>query len=237
MKSKKFVSTITVLALLSVAVTLTAEAEDRHQHEWQDDIANSTETTNAYYCACGQIKVEEVGAVRDYVVTFDANGGKVDLKTAETRNDQLRKLPVPYRDSDYQWDGWYTEREGGERVTTEWIYEKDTTVYAHWTIVSEYTLTFASDGGSYIKPLTQKFQTTVQLDNYIPTKEGYTFDGWYADPRTKQERVTEFIFCENDVVYAKWIKEEEPNTEVQSEEEVLWAKLIEIMKQLMQIYK
>lgn len=235
MKHKKIVSTITALALLSAMATVTAAQETHFQHDWQDDLLNSNELVNVYYCDCGQTKVENIASIRDYVVTFDANGGEVDLQTAETRNNRLRKLPVPYRDSDYRWDGWYTEKEGGERVTADWVYDKDTTLYAHWTIVSEYTLTFASAGGSYIRPLTQKYLSTVDLDSYVPTKEGYTFSGWYLDPRTKQDRVTEYTFYENDVVYAKWEKNvtEEPVQEVQEEEE-RWTKLLELVRQLIQ---
>lgn len=63
---------------------------------------------------------------------------------------------------------------------------------------------FSSDGGSYIRPLELKRGTEVNLDNYIPEKAGYTFEGWYSDPRTKVERVTNVKLDENIVVFAKW---------------------------------
>lgn len=66
------------------------------------------------------------------------------------------------------------------------------------------TLMFASDGGSFIRPVTQPYGTVLNLDEYVPVKEGYVFEGWYSDPRTKENRVTEFTFNENDVVYARW---------------------------------
>ena len=71
-------------------------------------------------------------------------------------------------------------------------------------IVGNATLTFASDGGSFIRQITKRYGESISLENYIPTKYGYTFAGWFTDPRTKQNQVTEFTFNRNDVVYAKW---------------------------------
>ncbi len=66
-------------------------------------------------------------------------------------------------------------------------------------------VTFATDGGSFIRRLELKTGTEVNLENYMPTKDGYDFLGWYSDPRTKQEQVTKITLNENIVVYAKWI--------------------------------
>ena len=74
-------------------------------------------------------------------------------------------------------------------------------------IVGNVTLTFASDGGSFISPITKRYGESISLENYIPTKYGYTFAGWFTDPRTKQNQVTTFKFIKPDVLYAKW----EPN--------------------------
>ena len=65
-------------------------------------------------------------------------------------------------------------------------------------------LFFATDGGSSFRPLKLTRGTKVNLDEYIPTKEGYDFEGWYASPREKIERITEVTLDENTVVWAKW---------------------------------
>ena len=78
-------------------------------------------------------------------------------------------------------------------------------------IVGNVTLTFASDGGSFIKPITKRYVQSIGLKSYVPTKYGYTFKGWFTDPRTKQNQVTTFKFTKPDVLYAKWEKNpEEP---------------------------
>ena len=89
-------------------------------------------------------------------------------------------------------------------------------------IVGNVTLRFASDGGSFIRPITKRYGESISLENYIPTKYGYTFAGWFTDPRTKQNQVTTFEFTKPDVVYAKWEKNPEepinPNDEIMAKD-------------------
>ncbi len=84
------------------------------------------------------------------------------------------------------------------------------------------TLTFASDGGSFIRPITKRYGESISLGNYAPTKYGYTFKGWFTDPRTKQNQVTTFKFTKPDVLYAKWEKNPaepiNPNDEIMSKD-------------------
>ena len=89
-------------------------------------------------------------------------------------------------------------------------------------IVGNVTLTFASDGGSFIRTITKKYGESISLESYIPTKYGYTFKGWFTDPRTKQNQVTTFKFTKPDVLYAKWEKNPEepinPNDEIMAKD-------------------
>ncbi|MBR3994367.1 MAG: InlB B-repeat-containing protein [Clostridia bacterium] len=89
-------------------------------------------------------------------------------------------------------------------------------------IVGSVTLTFASDGGGFIRPITKRYGESISLESYVPTKYGYTFKGWFTDPRTKQNQVTTFKFTKPDVLYAKWEKNPEepinPNDEIMSKD-------------------
>ena len=68
-----------------------------------------------------------------YTITFDAGSGTVTPSTVTTGEDgKLSILPTPTR-SDYIFDGWYTTSSGGEKITTDYVFTSDTTVYAHWT--------------------------------------------------------------------------------------------------------
>ena len=80
----------------------------------------------------------------------------------------------------------------------------------HWELDTTRTVIFASDGGTYIHPTQQEIGTVICLDEYVPIKDGYIFDGWYSDPRTKEHQVTEVTLNENIVVFAKWIDDGMP---------------------------
>ena len=80
----------------------------------------------------------------------------------------------------------------------------------HWELDTTRTVIFASDGGTYILPAQQEIGTVICLDEYVPIKDGYIFDGWYSDPRTKEQQVTEVTLNENIVVFAKWIDDGMP---------------------------
>ena len=88
--------------------------------------------------------------------------------------------------------------------------------------IGNVTLQFASDGGSFIRPITKRYGESISLENYVPTKYGYTFKGWFTDPRTKQNQVTTFKFTKPDVLYAKWEKNPaepiNPNDEIMNKD-------------------
>ena len=68
----------------------------------------------------------------EYIINFDPNGGSVSEISMTTVNQQLLSMPVPERIG-YDFDGWYTEKEGGTHVTvSSRIYSGDETLYAHW---------------------------------------------------------------------------------------------------------
>ena len=87
-----------------------------------------------------------------------------------------------------------------------WISKYRVTFDNELGIMGDVTLQFASDGGSFIRPITKRYGESISLESYVPTKYGYTFKGWFTDPRTKQNQVTTFKFTKPDVLYAKWEK-------------------------------
>lgn len=67
------------------------------------------------------------------------------------------------------------------------------------------TLTFETNGGDYIKPLRKLFRTVVDLDKYVPERDGYEFTGWYTDSALTNG-VTKVRLTRNMTVYAGWEK-------------------------------
>lgn len=78
---------------------------------------------------------------QEYTITFDGNGGTPSDATMTTVDKKLPQLPKATHSGRYSFDGWYTAASGGAMVTTDTEFDKNTTVYAHWT----YT---GSSGGS-----------------------------------------------------------------------------------------
>ena len=71
--------------------------------------------------------------VNEFVVFFDGNGGTPAVSSMTTISHRLAFLPGAFRSGSYRFDGWYTERNGGELITTSTVFAANTIVYAHWT--------------------------------------------------------------------------------------------------------
>ena len=116
-----------------------------------------------------------------WVMTFDANGGKVGTKTGDINGAQALSgsLPTPTR-AGYDFDGWYTQADGGDEITIDNIPLEDITVYAHWTPIL-YTITYDLAGGALSGGTTNPTQYTVETPTFTlnnPTKTGHDFTGW-----------------------------------------------------------
>ena len=67
-----------------------------------------------------------------YTISFDINGGDGSNPADMTTTDgKLSSLPAPTR-SGYTFVGWFTEKTGGEKITENYTFTADTTVYARW---------------------------------------------------------------------------------------------------------
>lgn len=85
------------------------------------------------YSLCTVAKSEGGEALlRVFAVTFDANGGTCNTASASVDGDgKIPSLPAAAY-GEYPFDGWYTEKRGGEKITTDTVFEGDATVYAHY---------------------------------------------------------------------------------------------------------
>ena len=108
----------------------------------------------------------------NYTVTFDTNGGsKVNSQTVPYG--ETAEAPAIPAKTGYTFAGWYLE---GEKFNFSTPVTKDMTLTAKWT-ANQYTITFDTDGGSAVAPITQDYGTAITAPE-APTKTGYTFAGW-----------------------------------------------------------
>ena len=158
----------------------------------------------------------------EFTVTFDANGGAPSVGSMTTTNQKLTSLPSASRSGSYSFDGWYTEKSGGTKVTTDTEFHANTTVYAHWTYtggggsgynppVTYYTLRFETGGGSDIPSVRETYNTYIDLTKYVPTWRGHTFIGWYSE-RSLTNKVSGVYLTKDMTVYALWRVDENPGT-------------------------
>lgn len=134
-----------------------------------------------------------------YQVTFDAQGGNEIAPMSVRADEVVTDLPTPER-TDYAFDGWYTKADGGKKVT-ELSTVKDVTLYAHWKL-SHYTLTFDSQGGTEVQPITENIETPF-TSMPTTTRTNYVFTGWYTEPEGGI-RVTSVTDGKSMKLYAHW---------------------------------
>lgn len=85
-----------------------------------------------------------------YTITFKGNGGTPSVTSMTTIDQKLPELPTATRSGSYSFNGWYTEKNGGTKISMATEFDKDTIVYAHWT----YTGFTGSGGGVTTYPIT-----------------------------------------------------------------------------------
>ena len=146
----------------------------------------------------------------EFTVTFDGNGGTPSVGSMTTTNQKLTSLPSASRSGSYSFDGWYTEKSGGTKITTDAVFHANTTVYAHWTYtggynppVTYYTLRFETGGGSDIPSVREAYNAYIDLTGYVPTWRGHTFIGWYSE-RSLTNKVSGVYLTKDMTVYALW---------------------------------
>lgn len=170
---------ITAMLVLSTAIS----AQAAHTHEY------TRQNSKVYVCECGKEK-PMYSLKGEKVVTLNCSGGslyggiyKTDITEMITEQNKI-KLPLPYRSSDYQFEGWFTE--SGEKMSSDNEYYSDTTLYAHWSLTGTRTLTFAAEDGSYIEPVIKPLGTTISLAEFIPTRYGYDLTAGIPTRRQKK---------------------------------------------------
>ena len=154
------------------------------------------------------------------VITFEPNNG-VPVITREVNwsKDGVALTapdPVPTKEG-HSLDGWYYDNNGTE---TKWNFDTDTvkctmTLKAKWEL-STYSVTLQTDGGTIasgkeVTGYTYGTGAVLPTANDI-TRDGYRFDGWYADSSFSSSPITEISATEtgNKTFYAKWTKNTTP---------------------------
>ena len=125
--------------------------------------------------------------INQYTITFDTNGGSEIAPITQDYGTEITAPDNPTRKG-YTFKGW--DKEIPETMPADNI-----TVKAQWGI-NQYTITFDTNGGNEIAPITQDYGTKITAPDK-PTRKGYTFKGW-------DKEIPETMPAENITVKAQW---------------------------------
>ena len=150
---------------------------------------SNTETGNKEYWAKWEIN--------QYTITFDTNGGSEIAPITQDYGTKITTPADPTRKG-YTFKGW--DKEIPKTMPAENI-----TVKAQWEI-NQYTITFDTNGGSEIAPITQNYGTKITAPA-DPTRKGYTFKGW-------DKEIPKTMPAENITITARWRDTEKPTGEI-----------------------
>ena len=216
-------------AVAGTEITLTATPDKGyHFKEWKVISGGVTIKDDKFLMPNDNVEVRAIfeedapPVPTEFIVTFDGNGGTPSVGSMTTTNQKLPSLPSASRSGSYSFDGWYTEKSGGTKITTTTIFSANTTVYAHWTYtggggggynppVTYYTLRFETGGGSDIPSVREAYNTYIDLTKYVPTWRGHTFIGWYTE-RSLMNKVSGVYLTKDMTVYALWRADDNPGT-------------------------
>ena len=125
--------------------------------------------------------------VNQYTITSDTDGGS-DVAPIMQDYGSMITAPADPTKTGYTFVGW-------DKEIPAYMPAKNMTVKALWTI-NQYTVTFDTDGGTAIDPITQNYNSSVTAPA-APTKTGYTFAGW-------DKEIPATMPAENVTVKAMW---------------------------------
>ena len=218
-------------AIVGTEIILTATPNTGyHFKEWQVINGGVTIKDDKFLMPDTNVEIKAIfeedapPAPTEFIVTFDGNGGTPSVSSMTTTDRKLTSLPSASRSGSYSFYGWYTEKSGGTKITTDTVFHANATVYAHWTYtggggggynppVTYYTLRFETGGGSDIPSVQGTYNTYIDLTKYVPTWRGHAFIGWYSE-RSLTNKVSGVYLTKDMTVYAGWRVDENPGTDV-----------------------
>ena len=145
----------------------------------------------------GDMTLTAKWTAKSYTITFDTDGGSAVAPITQGYGTTINALAAPTK-TGYTFMGW-------NPALPATMPAGDMTIKAQWRI-NRYTVTFDTDGGSEIAPITQDYGTDITAPA-DPTRGGYTFIGWdKAIPATMP--------AGDMTITAKWKDSEKPTGEI-----------------------
>ena len=166
---------------------------ENFEDELTNDFYENTPLTNdVNVYACYELVNEEP---KEFKVSFNSNGGS---KVEDVVSSIIESEPYTTKDG-YTFLGWYLEKSFINKVTFPFEVTKDQTLYAKWE-ENTYNVHFELNGGTGVKDL----KTNKIEKEPLPTRDGYTFLGWYLEESLINKVTFPFEVTKDQTLYAKW---------------------------------
>ncbi len=140
-----------------------------------------------------------------YIIDFDNQGGSETQSIAAQFNEDIYIPNSPEREG-YEFLGWIDYYSGTSYYQFTKMGSENITLHAVWE-PKTYTVNFDSNGGTSVPSLDVKYDRSLN-EPEEPTKDGYTFAGWYTDGSYEVKYIFERMESYDFTLYAKW----EPKT-------------------------
>ncbi|NMI06828.1 hypothetical protein HF638_22840 [Paenibacillus sp. SZ31] len=135
-----------------------------------------------------------------YTVSFNSNNGSSVSSQSVSEGDTATIPDAPTR-AGHVFNGWYSQAGLNEAYSFMTPVMTNLTLYAKWTAI--YTVSFNSNGGSSVADQTMESGSTA-IEPTVPTRDGYTFNGWYSDIGLNEAYSFTTSVTGNRTLYAKW---------------------------------
>ena len=163
--------------------------------------SSGTLTDNVFKMGTSNATLTANYQIIKYAITLNVNGGNALNTNVINQNcgEAIGTLPTPVR-SGYTFEGWWTEASGGQQITSNVSFDRNSTIFAHWKS-NEYTVKFDINGGSgryniaygasdYKQMPNQTFKygesKSLSKNDYFKDSDGdyidYSFAGWAESP-------------------------------------------------------
>ena len=150
-----------------------------------------------------EAKIEELLNDKDYIVTFDINGGEGAIADQSIRYKMTVDEPTAPTKEHYDFLGWYV---GGVKVEFPYVVIANTEFVAEYA-PTKYTITYNVNDGTMPESYVTEYDVETGITLPTPTRDLYLFDGWYEDAKFSGEEVTAISVGDfgNKTYYAKWL--------------------------------
>ena len=164
---------------------------------WFDSATDGTQISFPYTISGDLTLYAQWTAIPAYDVTFDAQSG---TSVALQNTAEVASSPSTTR-TGYTFQGWFDSATDGTQISFPYTISGDLTLYAQWTAIPAYDVTFDAQSGTSVA-----LQNTASVaSSPSTTRTGYTFQGWFESTSGGTAIGVPYLLSGDMTLYAQWL--------------------------------